>query len=320
MPENLYRRGTVWYFRAQVGGQRIRKTLRTGSFAEAKKRRNKTLDDIAHVRFYGDNRHTWKETAGRWISEAPGHIKPSALKRYIVSLGQVRHILDDLYIDQISRRTIARIAGRKGVTNATKRRDITAVSSVLRHCVAWGWRDDNPAKDFDRSIIRERRDPIRPPTDAEIVQYCTIAPRGIADIARFLKLTGMRQEEAVGLGWPSVDLKSAEVLLLHTKTNRPRVVPLVPEAAKLLSALPRHLTSPFVFFHGDGRRYKNFASRFAAIAKRAGVGFRCHDLRHRFAIDYLREHGRNALPRLSEILGHSSVRTTEIYVAYVGSE
>ena len=54
--------------------------------------------------------------------------------------------------------------------------------------------------------------------------------------------------------------------------------------------------------------------------KRAGVRFRCHDLRHKFAIDYLREHGRNPLPRLSEILGHSSVKTTEMYVAYVGPE
>ena len=191
---------------------------------------------------------------------------------------------------------------------------------MLRSCVARGWRDDNPARDFDRGIIRERRDPIRPPTDDEIAAFRKEGPAGIVKIARFLLLTGMRQEEAVGLEWGSVDLKAAEVLLLHTKTNRPRVVPLVPKAVRLLSRLPRHLTSQYVFFHDDGLRYKNYASRFALIAKRAGVKFRCHDLRHRFAIDYLRRHGRNALPRLSEILGHSSVRTTEIYVAYVGTE
>ncbi len=81
------------------------------------------------------------------------------------------------------------------------------------------------------------------------------------------------------------------------------------------------MTSPYVFWHGEeGRRYRNFASRFAGYAKRAGVKFRCHDLRHKFAIDYLRRHGRDRLPTLSQILGHSSVKTTEIYLAYVGQE
>ena len=54
---------------------------------------------------------------------------------------------------------MAKVANRKGVSNATRRRDLTAVSSVLRFAVSQGWRDDNPAKEWDRSVIRERRDP-----------------------------------------------------------------------------------------------------------------------------------------------------------------
>lgn len=48
---------------------------------------------------------------------------------------------------------------RVAVTNATLRRDLTALSSLLHACVGWGWRDDNPARTWDRSHIKERRDP-----------------------------------------------------------------------------------------------------------------------------------------------------------------
>ena len=65
------------------------------------------------------------------------------MKRYLVSLGQLRGILDGLFVDEISAKAIAQIGRRAGASNATRRRDITAVSVVLRWCVAQGWREDN---------------------------------------------------------------------------------------------------------------------------------------------------------------------------------
>ena len=54
-------------------------------------------------------RHTWKEAVVEWSKDAVGQVKPSTLKRYFVSLGQLRDILDGLYIDEISRQTISRM-------------------------------------------------------------------------------------------------------------------------------------------------------------------------------------------------------------------
>ncbi len=53
------------------------------------------------------------------------------------------------------------------MTNATIRRDLTALSRLLAACVSWGWRTDNPARDDDRFMVRERRDPITLPGDRE---------------------------------------------------------------------------------------------------------------------------------------------------------
>lgn len=283
---------------------------------------------MSHLRFHGEARHTWKEAAKRWGDEILPGLAPATGKRYLVSLRQVQAHMDALFVDQIAVRTIAKIAGRAGATNATRRRDLSAVSSVLRCCVNWGWREDNPARSYDRSAIPERRDPITLPTDQEVAAVVARAPGRFAELIRFLDLTGCRQEEAAGLEHGQLRLDRQEVLLLRTKTRRPRVIRLVnPAAPDGLAGTGigtvQRVGSPFVFHHGEGSRYANVASRFAGfVAQLAKDGkikaFRCHDLRHRFAVRWLENGG--DIYDLSRHLGHSSVKTTEIYLAYVTRE
>lgn len=103
--------------------------------------------------------------------------------------------------------------------------------------------------------------------------------------------------------------------------------PLDERALGTLAGTPQRLGSPYVFWHGEaGERYLNVASRFAALSRRAVAHaikarrppphrFRFHDLRHWFAVDYLRRGG--GIYDLQKILGHSSIRTTEIYLDYL---
>jgi integrase/recombinase XerD len=44
--------------------------------------------------------------------------------------------------------------------------------------------------------------------------------------------------------------------------------------------------------------------------------FRFHDLRHRFAVDYLKNKV-GSIHELQQHLGHTSVKTTEIYLDYL---
>src|SRR6185312_12465421 len=137
--DNLVKRDGVWYARVQVRGRDVRRSLRTASKAEAKKRLAVVLNQVAHYRSFGENRHPWKEAVVEWGKSVP-EVSPGTMKRYLVSLRQLRGILDELHIDEITARTVAQIARRPGVSNATRRRDITALSVVLRWCVAQGWR------------------------------------------------------------------------------------------------------------------------------------------------------------------------------------
>jgi integrase/recombinase XerD len=315
---NLYKRGGTWYARIQVRGHDIRRSLRTGSKTEAQKRLAVVLKEADHYRFHGEARHTWKEAVVEWAKQASTDINPSTIKRYLVSLGQVRGILDGLHVDEISSRTVSQIARRPGVTNATRRRDLTAVSVVLRFCEAHGWREGNPVRAWDRGVLRERRDPIVLPGEKDIAAIVALAPGNLARMILWAQYTGMREEECASLERQQIDMRRRAAHLTRTKTNRPREVPLDERALSILAQIPAHLHCPFAFWHEPGERYRNVSSRFAAISRRAGASirrFRFHDLRHWFAVDYLRRGG--SIYSLQKILGHSSIRTTEIYLDFL---
>ena len=65
------------------------------------------------------------------------------------------------------------------------------------------------------------------------------------------------------------------------------------------------------------QRYTNFANSFALVARRAGVPFRCHDLRHAFASTFLQATGN--IPALQAILGHKTIAMTMRYAHIVTS-
>jgi integrase/recombinase XerD len=188
---------------------------------------------------------------------------------------------------------------------------------VLGWCCAHSWREDNPARSWDKSTIRERRDPIVLPSETEIDQVVATAPGNFARLIRFSQYTGLRQEEAASL--TRLQVRTGAIQLTTTKTIRPRAVSLDDRAVGTLMGTLPFVGSPYVFWHGSGDRYRNVSSRFRVFVKRAGVRpFRFHDLRHWYAVDYLRRGG--SIYRLQQLLGHKSIKTTEIYLAYLTPE
>jgi integrase len=327
--DNLYKRGAVWWCRFQSGGAEHRRSLRTSDRKEAVKRLEQIKRDVTAATHFGENRLNWKAAVVRYLTEVgPQAVKPSTLERYTVSLRQCGPYLEALYIDQIARKSIADLisARRKtGATNATINRDLTAVSAVIGAAVEWGACETNPARDFNRRLTRERRDPINPPARPDVEAVIARCPGRFASMVRFLDGTGCRQEEAAGLTWPQINLKAGTVTFTKTKTSRPRTIRIEPGIQQMLASLPRFLGSDVVFWREDGERYLNVSARFGVLvrsaqesAQKIGTAFRpfrCHDLRHGFAVRAL-ENGWD-IYALSRHLGHSSVKTTEIYLGYV---
>ena len=106
----------------------------------------------------------------------------------------------------------------------------------------------------------------------------------------------------------------------ETKTQQPRYIPMTPRAREILDSVPANLTHPFVFSGPSGRPLTIHVLRyhFQKACKKSGIeDFHPHDLRHTVG-SWLVQRG-VPLYIVSQILGHSSLETTQRY-AHLNSE
>jgi integrase/recombinase XerD len=215
---------------------------------------------------------------------------------------------------------------KKDTSSATIRRDLTAISQVLQFADFRGWVDGNPTL-TKRRHLKERRDPIVLPTHEAIEEIISQASPVFGALIKAAWWTGCRQNELVMAQWDNFS-PAAKTLTVIGKGNKRRTIKLSERAVELISRLPRVLGSKFIFCHSDGLPMAQAASNFTflrreAIRKAAKEGlelqrFRFHDLRHLYAVEALQ--GGTSIYDLSQHMGHTSVKTTEIYLEFLTVE
>ncbi len=319
----------------------LRKPLRPGDRAVAQGRVDARRRREVGARRFGEERRTWDDAIVAWADWIEVQVGPRTAARYAVSLKQVKPFLAGQPLPAIDRKLIGELVASRqqsGVTNATIRRDLTAISSVLTYTEARDWREGNPALTWLKRT-RETRDPIVLPVPAHVERVLARLRGRLQALARAAWRTGARQNELVSARRDQFSAATRQLTLIGKARNgRPklRVLDLEGEAYEILRTLPVALGGAFLFWHGQGRPYRNVASRFAravaaelAAAVRAAkvIGpdvepdfraFRFHDLRHAFAVDYLK--AGKSIYDLQQHLGHASIKTTEIYLAYLTPE
>jgi integrase/recombinase XerD len=324
---NLYKRGETWWARFKVAGIEYRRSLRTAVRSEAERRLKGLRKDVENEALFGlSPPQTWQAVVLSWNTHATGDLSPKTRKRYLTSLKQVRPWLDGVEVRRVDIAKLREmVKGRRvgGASTATIRRDLTAISGVIDHAIDEGWTDENPTLTLRHRRMRERRDPIVLPDEEEIALVKASAPDRFADAIDFARETGMREDEIFGLTWKQI---ASDSITIYGKRKRLRVIPLTRRARKIADRQAQFIGSPYVFWHGDGQRWKSPASRFGDIRRRVARkaahgfrGFRFHDLRHLYAVEYLKA-GKGSLYDLQRLLGHASVKTTEIYLAFLTPE
>jgi integrase/recombinase XerD len=274
--------------------------------------------------YHGGSPRTFVEAMEGWATWIEGRASQKTVQRYACSLDQLRDFVEGKRLDEIDGHLLAEIIRARradGVSNATIKRDLVAVSSVLNYAIDQVWLESNPVLARMRRI-EERRDPIMLPRSEDVALVIERAPGMVKDLIRCAMATGARQDELLRARRNDVDHDRRQ-LTLTGKRDKRRTIALDPfEGYDLLRALPAYVGSPFLFWHSAGDAYKNFASQFAAIVTRtvkwaAASGadfrpFRFHDLRHWHAVHWLKS-GRS-IYELQHRLGHTSVKTTEVYL------
>ena len=121
--------------------------------------------------------------------------------------------------------------------------------------------------------------------------------------------TGMRQGEILGLTWKNVDFEQKTIYVAHTKTGRPRKLPMSKPVEVELRSLKQDASSEEHVFSYARTGLKLTTLRHAwegacSAAKISGIRF--HDLRHTFATR-LRAKGVHEMDIMT-LLGHTTCR------------
>lgn len=351
-PPNTEWHGEILYGRKRINGKLKRWSLRTGDVEIGRERVTEDIARLMAQTYYGDERVRWEDTVAAWAETHITHqVSALTAKRYAVSLRQLEPFLLGKHMDGIDKDLVkAFVDARraKGVSTATIRRDLTAGSSVLEFIEA----DDNP---FLARLkrLKERRDPIVLPDMEHVQRIIARASGRIPQITAAALKTGCRQTELVTALRARLDHVHRQLTVVG-KGNKLRVIDLdFEDGYELLRSVPAKLGCRWLFWHGQGDPYRNLASNFAALVRsefvRAydaysgttarnrpdvdelleaeggpdwpDIGFRTftfHSLRHLHAVRWLKS-GRSIYD-LKERLGHSSVRTTEIYLKFLTPE
>lgn len=326
--KNITWRNGIAYARIQVNGVDRRRSLNTSDPVEARRKVKEVQDFAAKERTGEVSDVTFNRAALEWTEAGMGVRSQSTRDRYGTSVLKLKDTFGPLKMHEITRRKIGEYVKKRregGVTNATIKRDITALSRLLSFCVAHDYRDDNPAREWDRSTIRDEREPIHRPCMKSYDACVKEASPMWAALLQFLLASGFRLNvDAASLQRPQVNWHTG-VVTFRTKGGRIRTRQLNEEAMRHLRAAPTVMGSPFVFAKANGDKLSNLSRAFQDVRAKARrraeredwtfKPFRLHDLRHEFAIRYLK--GGGSIYRLQSLLGHSSVMTTEIYLDFL---
>ncbi|MFC1536474.1 tyrosine recombinase XerC [Pseudomonadota bacterium] len=230
----------------------------------------------------------------------------------------------DIPVAEVSRDGVQEwmVAGYgQGLSPVTLARRLSALRGLLDMAMQSGWCEKNVAAGIRPPKQPKRLPRTLPPEQTSQMMHATDSSSEERDLALFAVMygCGLRVSEAVGLNLHDISMESAE-LRVFGKGKKERVVP-VPEGVlrliqNYLDQRAMNTTSePAVFLNRRGGRL-TARSVQSMVKKRAletgaDMSVTPHRLRHSFATHLLA--GGVDLRAIQELLGHSSLGTTERY-------
>lgn len=313
------KKGTVWCLDYFVEGRRVRKRLgRSKKLAELAladiqvKLERKELGFAAKDRKLGD-------FIAEYLSYAKANKAPQSYDRDVLTL---RHFAEFIKVDRLGSITPAQLEaykahrGENGTKPSTLNRELNTIKAMFNKALAWGALSKNPAQSVRK--LKETHKKIRYLSGEEVQALVKAAPERLRPIIETFLHTGFRRDELIHLTWADVDFKNRVLSVQakdgwHPKDYETRHIPMTPRLLEVLRELPKG-DDPYVFKNGGGRPLDpDVLSRdFLRLARSCGIkNASTHTLRHTFASHLVMSSV--DLYTVQKLLGHSSIKTTEIY-------
>jgi len=279
------------------GGKRVHRILPPGASASDAKRVEAEIRSAIgrrSVAIPGDPPLT--ELMGIYLKHANGLRSPETAKGHAVRLGPW---LDGRRASETRQAVAAAIIDMaEAYEPATINRSIGALKKALK----LAWESGRTPIDYSTTIKRlpehnARTIYLTPNQVAKLADHCSEPVRAAVWIAL---LTGMRRGEICKLTQEDIGRDSLTIQAGNTKTLRTRTVPIVPALKPWLAHIPLSVN------------FEGLKSGFRRAREAAGMPHvRFHDLRHSCASILI--NAKVPLEVVRDILGHTSVKTTERY-------
>jgi integrase len=255
---------------------------------------------------------TLTDLFAHYLAEVRSSQAPSTQYRQGLFFDTVARELGDMRLEDITPDVLRAWKIRLGLRHkaSTVYRYMVLLNCALRFAVECGWLVGNPMAKVRRpSSGRGRVRFLTSDEQRRLLEACRQSANPLLYAFVTLALwTGGRKEEIRQLQWPEVNFDQGVVRFLKTKTDRPRSVPLVGDARRVLEALAvaRRPGIAWVFAGADGRKPVEVEEHWRTARRQAQLlDFKIHDLRHTFA-SYLAMSG-GSLRDIAECLGHSKI-------------
>ena len=294
LPKNMFKRGSRFYYREMRHGQRVWRSL-GAEYTEAC-RQLRSLKSGGVV-----SSGTLREAVERWLevyipsvrTESGQFLARQRMRDHV--LPYIGHtLLHKLTRDDL--RAFRLKLERTDLSLTSVRHVLSDVRCMLNWCEDSGLIDHAPIP--KRFLPKVQEEPPKRLTDAEVTAILSV-PEPYAFIVRLGLGTGLRWGELTRL--QSSDIQDGWIIVHQTKSGKIRRVPLSSELQEELKFRAGRIL-PLM----DPGGFARYVRKFSGIEH-----FHAHQLRHTFACRWLEAGG--TLAALQELLGHSSIVTTQRY-------
>jgi len=316
--KGIYKRGGVYWIRYAGPDGRMRfESAKTTAQKEAEyiltcRRKEVQEGTLPEVKKIAKN-ITLRELAGEYLIWAKRQ-KAFIIKRN--KIGQLLKVFGSYHLSSFTSRLIERYQSKKLETckPATVNRLLATIKHMFTKAVDWEM--------VSEEVLKKVRKVKQLPENNRRLRFlsseeCQALIKGCDPHLRPMVITalntGMRRGEILNLTWDQVDSRHGFILLEVTKSGERREIPINETLRQTLEALPRHIKSPFVFWHGEeGKPYGEVKRSFNSAVRRAGIkDFTFHDLRHTFASQLVM--AGCDLRTVQDLLGHKTLTMTLRY-------
>jgi len=302
---SIFLRDGRWYVNYQQGRRQVRKSLKTNSKKEA---RRKVLalerDLLVGKRLFDKRPPLITDITAAFLEAKEGDgLAPSTLEKYCFCVAQMKQVAGELGLKRVSeidayfmdkfrkRRTeaLSKRPGRDGQKTATN--DMVTIREIVNYALEMKLIHEDPLAEY--SIKKAKTKPQPYWVQDELDRILAAARRQPhQDVYRLLGWTGMRIGEVENLTWNDIDLDNRVIKIQEKegwkpKTGDTRSVPMSSEVVELLGRQPRHCQWVFTFpadRYGPIRqiRQRRLLDYLKRLLKKLGLPGHLHTFRHTF--------------------------------------